>query len=670
MKLRSSKQNESVVVTGGLVQIGSVGKEASAAGGVSAQTLVDSSAAEGGRESGLSRRGFLKILGSAPVVGAVGCSDSTKQKAYPNVFGQNDQVPGVSLWYSSTCTECSAGCGITVRTREGRAVKVEGNRENPLNRGGLCALGQSSLQALYDPDRIRQPLVKSVDATGKEVFQPISWGSALKALRSAVEFAKGETLLISGEQSGAIQSLTKDFVATLGGERVVYDPLQAVEVARASELVYGEYGIPRYSFENADVVLNFGADFLETFSSPVEYARGWADGRRKKTPTVVIHVEPRLSLTGANADKWLSAKPGTESHIALYLLKYLVEKGRGTNLADDVLKGIRALAKGSSMEQVARTTGVSEANLLVVAERLSEAKSTLVLSGGAVGRGEDGVQLATLVALLNLVLGNVGKTVDISKMRKPESNLSALSSGVDGLRDGKFKLLLVANGTNPAFALPAEYGFSYAVRDARVKQLKALSEGPASAGDPPFMVSFSSVLDETAKLADMILPSHHSLEDWGDLEVVSGARSLVQPVMRPVFDTRSFGEVLLGIARDAKLSLSTAGGAETYAAYVKNRWRKFYEARNEGAHGENGESELSSAGGFEMWWRSCLERGGEFSNFNQNTRVKVSVAQSALSGVTLPEVKTAKKGQLILYPYFSVKSFDGRAANRPWLQEM
>ena len=110
----------------------------------------------------ISRRNFLKILGSAPIVGAAaGCTDDNTQKIFPFVKGDDTQIPGVSTWYRSTCTECSAGCGIEVRTREGRAVKIEGSRDNPINRGGLCAVGQSSLQHLYDPDRIRQPLKKT-----------------------------------------------------------------------------------------------------------------------------------------------------------------------------------------------------------------------------------------------------------------------------------------------------------------------------------------------------------------------------------------------------------------------------------------------------------------------------------------------------------------------------
>ena len=123
----------------------------------------------------ISRRKFLKILGAGSGAATLAaCTDSPKQNILPLVKGDADTIPGVSVWYSSTCVECSAGCGISVRTREGRAVKVEGNKKNPINSGGLCALGQSSLQSLYDPDRIRQPLERATDASGKTIFKPIA----------------------------------------------------------------------------------------------------------------------------------------------------------------------------------------------------------------------------------------------------------------------------------------------------------------------------------------------------------------------------------------------------------------------------------------------------------------------------------------------------------------
>ncbi|MCB0330707.1 MAG: 4Fe-4S dicluster domain-containing protein, partial [Bdellovibrionales bacterium] len=607
-------------------------------------------------EGGVSRRSFLKILGAAPVVAAAGCSDSTKHKAYPNVFGQDDSIPGVAVWYNSTCQECAAGCGVSVRTREGRVVKVEGNKNHPLSKGGLCALGQASLQALYDPDRIRQPLVKTQDDAGNETFAPISWSEAYKRLGVALKFAGADFALLTGEQSGSARTLSADFAEQLGGTRLVYDPLSPVETAEASQLVFGEYGVPTYHLDKADLVVNFGADFLETWSSPVEYARRWADGRRGKSHTRYLHIEPRLSLTAANADRWYTNTPGSELSLAKFLLKHLVENGRGENLSDRVRAGIASLVGKASSAKAAADSHIDERDVLVIAHKLVESRHGVVISGGSAGRSEKGRELAVVVSLINLVLASVGEIVDLSKMRRPESDRQGLVEAAEKLKSGKLKLLLVANGTNPAFTLPADYGFAYALRQGRVEHAKALGEAKLS-DNTPFVVSFSSSMDETTKLADLVLPSHHSLEDWGDVEPVSGVRSIVQPAMTPVFDTKSFGDMLLKGAESVGKELPSANGAKSYQDFVKAQWRQVH-------------SQVGSNQDFTSWWMSALERGGIFSDSSDTPRVRISVDESVYGLDLSSPLAAPKNGELTLFPYFSVKSFDGRAANRPWLQEL
>ena len=97
----------------------------------------------------LSRRKFLKVLGvtggGAAALAACGTDADKSQKLIPYLVPPEDQIPGVATYYASTCRECSAGCGIQVRTREGRAVKIEGNPQSPINRGALCSRGQAAL---------------------------------------------------------------------------------------------------------------------------------------------------------------------------------------------------------------------------------------------------------------------------------------------------------------------------------------------------------------------------------------------------------------------------------------------------------------------------------------------------------------------------------------------
>ena len=138
------------------------------------------------------RRTFLKMLGSTgPAAAIAACSPVPPEKIIPFLIPPEGVVPGVATWYASVCGECPAGCGTLVRTREGRAVKVEGNPEHPVNRGGLCIRGQSSLQGLYNPDRIAGPQRRRVTdaATGQSVLEPVAWGDAQQTLHQQCAFA-------------------------------------------------------------------------------------------------------------------------------------------------------------------------------------------------------------------------------------------------------------------------------------------------------------------------------------------------------------------------------------------------------------------------------------------------------------------------------------------------
>ncbi|MBX7144484.1 MAG: molybdopterin-dependent oxidoreductase [Oligoflexia bacterium] len=596
--------------------------------------------------NGISRRKFLQILGASSAAGVAGCARDQAQKVFPFVRGEEDQIPGVSVWYRSTCRECSAGCGIQVRTREGRAVKIEGNPEHPVNHGGLCGLGQAALQALYDPDRVRQPLAREGGSNLEPQFKPISWDEAYARVAAALK-ANNKKVLITGEETGALDELAQSFSKAFGAEKISFDALQPVALAKASEQVYGSYGIPRYDFEKAQVIVNFGADFLETFVSPCEYARGWAKSRKSGNPAKFIHVEPRLSLTGANADLWLNAKPGSEASVAWALVKFLLEAGRGNSLRDEVRQSLSSLLRDVSIDAAAEESGISADKILRAGHELKSADASLVLAGGTAAATANPMSLQVATATLNLILGNVGKTVLVGSMRKPQTSLARFSTAIASMKKGEVGLVMM-HGANPQFNLPAELGFQYALAQVRAGDPK---------GKPGLIVSFSSSLDESAMLADIILPSHHSLESWGDSRPYAGVHGLVQPVMTPVFDTRAFGDMLIKLAAMAGQS-SVAGGAEDFLGYLKASWKKVHAASG-------------SSADFQRFWLESVERGGYFVA-EEGDSSKLSTSTDAYKPVkAMAKVGSGFGDQdLVLYPYASVKTFDGRAANRPWLQEL
>ena len=155
------------------------------------------------RPDTLDRRRFLTVLGTTTAGGALalsGCSTDRVQKLVPYLVQSEDQVPGVATWYASSCTECQQGCGVHVRTREGRAVKLEGNPDHPINQGKLCSRGQAALQGLYNPGRIQAPMARG--ANGQ--LAPITWDDAIGRLAVRLNISR---LVVVGETARPMASV-------------------------------------------------------------------------------------------------------------------------------------------------------------------------------------------------------------------------------------------------------------------------------------------------------------------------------------------------------------------------------------------------------------------------------------------------------------------------------
>jgi molybdopterin-containing oxidoreductase family iron-sulfur binding subunit len=599
-------------------------------------------------EGTITRRKFLQVLGAGTAVGVSGCADSPRQVILPNSQGSREQIPGVAVWYKTTCGECSAGCGLVVRTREGRAVKVEGNPEHPVNKGGVCALGQSTLQSLYDPDRVRQPVQRKRFGGGDEKrkgpvtdgeMKPVTWDVALGELAKALKKSNGKQALITSDISGTNAELVAEWCSALGVEHVAYELFSQAAEAKASEIVFGVYGVPTYNFVKADIILNFGADFLETWGSPVEHARDWADSRRGKAPTKFVHVEPRLSLTGANADSWLRSAPGSEEQLALLLIQMVAERRGAKDLSalPEAIRGkITAAIKQVSLESVVTATGISKDKILLLADDLSRAKNSLVIAGGAAAYTADALPLLVAVNALNLVLGNQDKTITVAQTRKTKSSAKALVALIERINKGEIENVIIW-GTNPVFTLPSSFGLKNALRKV------------------PTVFSLSSQLDESAAMAEYILPINDALESWGDGDAREGVYNLTQPTMLPLFDTKNGADILILAATQAGVTLKN----KTFEDYLKARWANIHAASS-----EKGKA-------FDVFWRRAIGSGGYFEPATAPSVKATAGGEIKFLGATHIEKTPGASGKtLTLFPYPSVKSFDGRAANRPWLQEL
>jgi len=582
----------------------------------------------------LERREFLKVLGVTGVgAGLTGCGTGGAEKLIPYVVPHEEVVPGMATWYRTTCRECPAGCGMDIRTREGRAVKAEGNPLHPVAHGRLCARGQASLHGLYDPDRVPRPLSRT-NTDGD--WDRISWDEAERALAAQLQAHRGRTVFLTGSYTGTMDRLVDDFAAAAGLQRVRWEPFAWEAVRRGNQMVYGIDAVPVHDFAQAEVFLTFGADFLETWVSPVDYARGFKDGhaysqgRRGK----MISVTPHQSLTGLNCDEWVPAKPGTEHLVALAIARIIVDEHGGGGSAAALLATVNP-------QDAATRAGVSVDRLRTIARDFANGGRSLAVGPGVATQHSAATAVAAAVAILNQVAGNVGRTVRLDRREEFTSNsgsYAAMQDLVRRMQNGEVTALLV-HGPNPLYNMPEHDAVT------------------AALGNLQFLASFSPMLDETAAKAHLLMPDHHFLESWGDYVPRTGLTSLVQPVMVPVFDSKQTGDVLLSVAR--RVGANVNSQATTYYDYLRERWaRDVFPTAGAG-------------GSFDEWWRETLQVG-----FGESTAAAGAAGAADTAGLTslslMEATFTGDAGDdsfyLVVYP--SYRFWDGKLANRPWLQEL
>src|SRR5499427_5851138 len=216
-----------------------------------------------------SRRGFLKAAGFAFAGAALtGCSRAPAEKALPYLIQLEGLIAGRAQHYASTCAGCSAGCGLLVKVRDGRPIKLEGNPDQAIGRGATCAVGQASILGLYDSLRLKQPLAGG---------NPAAWADVDKAIQARLHPDTAVRYLSGTVPSPLKQSLIDRFLAQFQNARhVMYDALSASAILDAHQQTHGVRVLPHYRFDKADVIVSFDADFLGTWISPVEFARDYA----------------------------------------------------------------------------------------------------------------------------------------------------------------------------------------------------------------------------------------------------------------------------------------------------------------------------------------------------------------------------------------------------------
>jgi len=570
-------------------------------------------------ERGLRRRDLLKLAALSASIAA--CKRLPVRHALPYLLPPEELTPGVPLHYASTCTACPAACGLVASVRDGRPVKLEGHPQHPLSRGGLCALGQADLRALYDAGRLQGPTLGGQKTTWEEL-------DALVARRLAEVRASGKrvAVLSSTITSPTARRAILAFLAPFDGTLVEADPDPESASARleAYERLDGTRLAPALEIEQADLLVVLGADLFGTGFDPVGHTAAYAARKRAAEHGRAfrhVQLEGSLSLTGAAADERVMATTAERRLVALWLLRHAAE----------AVGGALASAIGAALQSLPALDAFTEPTARLAAALVAARGRGLVVSGA----NDLAEQLA--VALANRVLGNEGTTLDLARPSLVRRGLDRdLGKLVRALELGSLGALFVV-GLDPVDQLPGGEAFGRA--------LAAL----------PLSVAITDRPTATAAACHAVVAAHHGLECWGDAMPRAGVLTLVQPMVRPIFGTRH--------PIEGFLRWSGAAVAD-YRLHLKDAWRQAGKVPDFDSLWTNavaqGLAPASVATAFAASLPAATARAAKPPSHAAST------LQAALAGT--PETPAGDALEVELVAEVGLR--DGHRAHVPWLREL
>ena len=550
----------------------------------------------------LTRRQLLKFSGLG-LLGAVvfaGCRIPDREFiAESPVMIPEDLVRGDDVYYATLARPNTGVESVLVRVMQGRAKKIEGNPDYPMSRGKHSAQAEATLQELYHPDRIATPL-RRVGERGSGEFESISWDEALNELAGKLSeyMDKPDSVaMITAPLRGALGTVVDRFAENYGARRFSFEAVDQTVVRTAFNRMYGQNRLPSFDIQNAHYVLSFGADFLSHWHAPLHYNwqygefRGETGGRGK-----LVQIEPRFSLTAANADKWVYVNPGTEGVLALAIAKAILENGDGDL---DMMAALKETinARALPMNTVEELTGVKADVIETLAHDFAANQPGVAIGGGLAAAQTNGLYNMTAVYMLNALVGNVGKKGGVIfnppapipnvVSTAPANPLMEFQRFADEMRRGEVNAVLV-RGVDPAHGTPASMQFGRSMRE-----------------NVGFIASFSNFMDETTLQADLVLPDQATLESWGDDVPEPGpgyeAVAMQQPVVMPFVEGRAFGDVLLTLVEEMAgrmtRNMPWANMQEAVRSVAQELWIK-----NRGS--------IQQYDNFEEFWVAVLQRGG------------------------------------------------------------
>jgi len=569
------------------------------------------------RLSGISRRKFLALVGASAALAGTGCADyRDKGEIIPYTKKPEEIIPGKANYYASFANCCKCGCGILIKTREGRPIKVDGNPDHPVSQGKICAKCQASILGLYDPERLTTPLKK----TNLGNFEQTSWASVDTEIRNTLQNLDGKEIAIITHSINSPTTLKvlQDFASKYPSTKVYSYELFNNEIRNnAWKKCYGSGVFPLIKWDEAKIILSLEGDFLGIEGNHIENARLFAKGRDVNNPDKfnrLYTVEGNMSLTGMNADYRLRLRPDAQFEFVMSLLNEVSSK---LNISSTGNYSLILLAKKYSL---------SEKILNHLANDLiGNLGSSIIYAGDTL---PEKVHIA--VNYLNEILGN-------KNLYRNESDVTLLS--LTAIDEWKNLISLMNNwkvgavihfDSNPTYHLPQDLGYSSAIK--KVKTVISLVEQE----------------NETSVLGKYTLPINHSFESWGDAKTRTGLYTMQQPVISQIHNTRQKEAVLLSWAGGDSFEYKE----NLYHEYLKNNWQQSVYPT------------LSSGLPFEQFWLGALHDG--IVVFNENNSISGNFNTASLSELNSPA--DVSGFTVVLKNNYSID--DGRFANNGWLQEL
>ena len=549
--------------------------------------------------AGPDRRGFFKVMAASfAMMGLAACDDVEDGRQYevPYVRQPERIEPSATLTYASTTLIDGFANGVTVTTTNGRPIKIEGNDRHPWSLGGTDIFGQASVLGLYDPSRSQ---------TVRYLNRISDWDTFRNQMLGRVaslKADKGEGLrlltgpITSPSTIALIQAVMKDMPQA---KWHVASALGTPSPESASQALFGQSVDTRLHFDKAKVVVAFEGDFLDNGPAQVGLSRRWVEARRAsavKGDLLALHAAASTpSLTSAKADYHVAVEPDAMAHLV------------------DL---VGASASGTAADGADSHLGPKvEAWVARVGKALAAARGESIVTVGAT----QPVAVIEAVHRLNAALGNVGKTITYAEPVLPQAE--AAGALVEAMGKGEVSTLLMLD-INPVYEMPGSADFAQALKKVALK------------------IQAGRMVDETAIRVDWHLPLAHPLESWGDARAVDGTASLIQPMIRPLFEGRTAAEIL---------SLLFEPQARGGLAIVKSYWQG-----------------TQQADAFEPNWRKALTDG-----FWPNTAAKdktVTAGGTAAAPVGPPLDVRPDRIAVVFRPDSTIR--DGSYASSAWLQEL